>query len=512
MIGPVETLGVVIVYLVVVTGVGSAVARRASTSSDWAVAGGGMSAVMLVAGIAGTRIGGAGTYGVAERAVSGGLWYMWWYSITTFLAIAIVGLFFVAVYRRLKLATVGQIFSERFGRSRCQALTSLCVQTEYAIVNVIEAYLIGVILASLTGIPMGVTVFFGAAILVSYISIGGLWGSAAANLIHCATILVGLLAVIVLGTAELGGVDALLASVERAVEGSGRAPERWWSPVGAGWLAVIGMFFSAAIHTPAASVYTNFATAARSERMLIPAFLAAGAVASLMPLLAGGVGIVTVGHYGIEQGLRGYHNLTRLAMDLDPLIGGVALAAVLAAVISSGGPILLSSSTMFVNDWLARGRDVPAEQRLRWYRVTTLVYGTLAALVAWLLSHTTVSLLDLLLFGFAMVVPPAVAVGYLIYWPRTSERACYQGLAAGYIGGLIWFALCKWAVASGLGSAVADNAAESVVFFLFATQGQGVDPSYVTTLIPLALIPVLSLREAGPDARGREFYARIARQ
>ena len=41
-------------------------------------------------GIAGTRIGGAGTYGVAERAMSGGLWYMWWYAINTFLAIAIV--------------------------------------------------------------------------------------------------------------------------------------------------------------------------------------------------------------------------------------------------------------------------------------------------------------------------------------------------------------------------------------------------------------------------------------
>ena len=50
------------------------------------MAGGGMSTAMVAFGVAGTRIGGAGTYGVAERAMSGGLWYMWWYGINTFLA------------------------------------------------------------------------------------------------------------------------------------------------------------------------------------------------------------------------------------------------------------------------------------------------------------------------------------------------------------------------------------------------------------------------------------------
>ena len=56
---------VIVVYLAVVTAVGSALSRRAKTSGQWAVAGGSMPLIMVAVGIAGTRIGGAGTYGVA---------------------------------------------------------------------------------------------------------------------------------------------------------------------------------------------------------------------------------------------------------------------------------------------------------------------------------------------------------------------------------------------------------------------------------------------------------------
>ena len=52
-------------YLIVATLLGSYLAFRSRTSSDWAVAGGAMGLVMIAVGVAGTRIGGAGTYGVA---------------------------------------------------------------------------------------------------------------------------------------------------------------------------------------------------------------------------------------------------------------------------------------------------------------------------------------------------------------------------------------------------------------------------------------------------------------
>ena len=64
---------VIVSYLLLVTLVGSLLARRAGGSKAWAVGGGQMGVLMIAAGIAGTRIGGVGTYGVASGSFSDSL-------------------------------------------------------------------------------------------------------------------------------------------------------------------------------------------------------------------------------------------------------------------------------------------------------------------------------------------------------------------------------------------------------------------------------------------------------
>jgi SSS family solute:Na+ symporter len=503
------SLAVVIAYLAGVTLIGIYFMRRSGGSSDWAVAGGGMNMIMVAVGIAGTRIGGAGTYGVAGDVMSGGVWNLWWYSINTFLALAITGLFFALPFRRLKLHTVGEVFTIRFGSRRCQVLTSLCVQTEYAIVNIIEVYVTATILRGLTGMGMAWAVVIAAIVIVSYTALGGLWGTAFTNLIHCAVIIFGLLLVGAMGVSKAGGWDAVVSAVDGHLATAGRDRAAWWSFAGAGWGAVLGMFFSASIHTPAASVYTNYATSARRERDVIPGFLLAGAFSALMPLLAGLIGILTLAKYGVNSGTRGYTSLTKLATEIHPVIGGIALAAVLAAVISSGGPILLSSATMFVRDWLHFTRDYSSTDKLRAYRITTVVYGAASALAAWAASNVEgFSVLALLLFGFAMVVPPAIAIGYLLYWRRTTEPAAYWGMLLGYAAGLLWFALIKWAASIKFAAPEGSSAARRLFHALFVESG-GVDPSYATTVVPLLAIPLLSLLTRAHTAGQDRFYAVI---
>ena len=189
------------------------------------------------------------------------------------------------------------------------------------------------------------------------------------------------------------------------------------------------MFFAATLHTPAASVYCNFSAAARNERDVRNAFIWGGIIAMPMPLLAGLIGILTLAKYGASAQLASYQTLTRLAIDINPWIGGIALAAVLAAVVSSGGPILLSSATMFVRDWIPGSRSWTQDRRLRAYRWTTIIYGMAAATIAGLGPIT--SILELLLFGFAMVVPPALAVTYHALLETYDRSGRVLGHAAG---------------------------------------------------------------------------------
>jgi SSS family solute:Na+ symporter len=478
-------LGMIAAYLIGTTIIGMLMMRRSRGGDDWAVAGGKMGVLMIAVGIAGTRVGGAATYGVAGDVITQGVWNMW-YAVNTFLALALIGIFYAVPYRRLGIHTVGEVFLQRFGSRRCQWLTSLCVQIEYLIVNIIEPYVIGRILTAVTGIPFGVTVVISGVIIVTYTSLGGLWGSAATNLIHCIAILGGLAAVALIGLAHVGGWEQMIASIDTTIAATDHAAT-FWGIAGAGWFPVIGMFFAATMHTPAASVYCNFAAAGRDERTVKRAFIWGGLIAAPMPLLAGLIGLETLAKYGASAQLASYQTLTRLAIDINPWVGGVALAAVLAAVVSSGGPILLSSATMFVRDWIPTSRDWPQHTKLRAYRLTTVIYGMGAAVIAWLGPIT--SILDLLLFGFAMVVPPAIAVTFSLYWKRTTEAGAFYGMALGFAGGLIWYGLTH---------------------FMFPEQGDVIDPSYPTTIIPLIAVPVISLltrdRAEGKDA----FYARLA--
>ncbi|HEX7037070.1 MAG TPA: hypothetical protein VF210_14945 [Pseudomonadales bacterium] len=479
----------IVAYLTVVTLLGVYLTRRNRSSADWATASGGMGVWMIAAGIAGTRIGGAGSYGVAGDVMSSGIWNVW-YGINTFFALALVGLFFAVPYRRLGLTTIGELFVRRFGRARGAVLTSLCVQTEYLVVNVIEPLLIGVIVSNVTGIPLWAGILIGAFVIISATASSGLRGTALTNIIHCAVIIGGLGLVAWAGMAQMGGWAEVAERVDAQLAAAGTDAASWWSFVGLGWFPIIAMFFSATIHTPAASVYVNYSSSARHESMLVPSFLLAGVLAAAMPFLAALIGMEALARYGPDAGIAGYASVTQIALDTGPLIGGVALAAVLAALISSGAPILLASSTMFVNDWIPGSERFSSSQKLRAYRLTSVIYGLLAAAIASVFGYFlgTASVLEWLLLGFAMVVPPAIAIGYVFYVPSTTEAGVFWGIASGYGLGL-----AAWAVNETLLGLEVDVA------------------SYFTTLVPLVVIPAVSAltRSAGPDPLAEPFYRRL---
>ena len=500
--GAIVSSVVIVTYLAGFTIFGIFLSRKNKSSDDWATGGSTLGLFMLAAGIAGTRIGGAGTYGVAGDVVTSGIGNLW-YSVNSFAALALVGLFFAIPYRRLKLASAGQVFHLRFGSRRCQWLSSLCVQTEYLIVNIIEPFVIGSIVSAVTGLPFVVCVYLGGIVILTFTVTGGLKGTAVTNIVHCSVTIIGLALVGVFAMQNMGGWSAMIAQADAMLIQNDMDQASWWSFTGIGFASIIALFFSATLHTPAASVYCNFSSSARRENLLIPGFLLAGTLAAIMPLLAGFVGIGTLAQYGPESGLSSYRNITQLATDVGPIIGGIALAAILGALISSGAPILLGSATLFVNDWIPGSKDYSQEKKLRAYKITTVIYGLVATTIAWLANITSV--LQLLLLGFAMVVPPAIAIGYVFYLKKTTEKGAFYGMVLGYGGGLLHWGLNT--LYEGVENATAGGFAQ-FWYELCQSLGEWRDPTFTATLVPLFVIPLVSLyfREDSNEEMASDFY------
>lgn len=499
---------VILLYLVLFAGIGIYLSRNNKSSADWAIGGGTLGVAMLAAGVAGTRIGGAGTYGVAGDVISEGLGHLW-YSVNSFAALFLVGLFFAIPYRRLKVVSVGQVFDFRWGSRRCQWLTSLCVQAEYLVVNIIEPYVIGSIVSGVTGLPFVVGVAMGGFTIVLFTVMGGLKGTAITNVVHCTVIILGLGLVGYVAMQNIGGWEQVVTQANAALETSGKDEAKWWSFTGIGLATIIALFISATIHTPGASVYANYASSAAKQEYLIPGFFLAGVIAAIMPLVAGFIGVLTMATYGADSGLSSYLNIAQLAIDTGPILGGIALAAVLAAVISSGAPILLASSTMFVNDWIPASKDYSDEKKLKAYKIVTVVYGSSAAVIAYVGNITSV--LQLLLLGFAMVVPPAIAVTFVFYWKKTTEFAAFWGMVAGFGGGLIMWLFNT--LFDGAENATAGGFAQWW-YEIINVLGEWRDPSFLTLMLPLIIIPVLTIvypNSAADDDKSESFYKRLGR-
>ena len=179
-------------------------------------------------------------------------------------------------------------------------------------------------------------------------------------------------------------------------------------------------------------------------------------------------------------------------MDTGPILGGIALAAVLAAVISSGAPILLASATMFVMTGFPAAKEYD-RPKLRAYKTVTVLYGTAAAVIAWLGSISSV--LQLLL-GLCDGCAPAIAVGYVFYWRRTTEQGVFWGMATGFAGGLVMWLFNT--LFGGAENAAAGGFAQAW-YELITFLGEWRDPSFLTLMLPLIVIPVVSLMGSRPD-------------
>ena len=66
-------------------------------------------------------------------------------------------------------------------------------------------------------------------------------------------------------------------------------------------------------------------------------------------------------------------------------------------------------------------------------------------------------------------------------------------MCLGYVGGISWFAAAKWALWVDLQVSEGASRFVQTVVFLWKYNGQGVNPSLITTLVPVIVIPLVSL-------------------
>ncbi len=200
------------IYVVLMLAVGIYAAKKNETAADFIVAGRQMPMFLCTATIIATWFGGGTMMGASGSAYDDGLLGVIADPFGAVLVLLLIGMFFARFYRRLRLMTFIELIEQRFGKTAASIATFTHV---LAGIGWVAGMLVtfGLLFESLTGTPMYVGIFAGAAIVVVYTMIGGLWAVAMTDALQVGIILVGIIVLFVVVLIDAGGWGAISARI-----------------------------------------------------------------------------------------------------------------------------------------------------------------------------------------------------------------------------------------------------------------------------------------------------------
>lgn len=364
-------------------------------------------AVMLT----GLAVGGASTVGVAERAYKIGI-SAGWYNGAWGAGGIVVGLLLAARYRRMSQRTVPEMMGTAFGSSArligvlAQLLIMMTITSlQYVAGGAILASMLPNIFSFHSGMIASAVVF------ISITLVGGYWASGLTNVVNVIFIYIGILAALFFGLQEFGGLENVLKTLP---EGT------WFAPIDGIGMAVFAAWMVVMI-TMACSTQAvvQISLAARNERAARNGFIIGGLLTLPAGFLCALFGIMAVSQFpNLENPALA---LPTIAAHISPLIGGIFLAGLWAADVSTAVGLLMGCSTLLVQDVLKRGVGEKLSPRAEMFMSRTAVL--FVSLCSFGLALTVVGILQTLTSALAITTSFTLLILANLYSPRFCKKS-----------------------------------------------------------------------------------------
>ncbi len=365
------TFALLIAYSVLLVGLGLWIGRRVR-AGDFFVAGRGLSPALIFSTILAANIGAGSTVGATGYGFTDGLSAWWWNGsagIGTLLLAFWIG---PRIWREASAhgdLTVGDLLERHYGRGM-RALVVVLIW--FGTLYVLAAQLIGIsaVLEIAAGLPPLAGAAIGSAVVAGYFIAGGLLSSASVNRVQLIVILVGFGVVLPLALAAAGGWGGVSAA-------AGERLNVFASGGASGWKLAF-MLAPAFIVSPG---LLQKAYGARDAQAVRTGIAWAGVVMLVFACVPPLLGLAARALYpGLANETLALPTL--LTGAVHPTVGGLALAAVFSAEISSADAVLFMLATSGSRD-VYRGFINPRATDQAVLRVARLaaVVGALLGLV-----------------------------------------------------------------------------------------------------------------------------------
>ena len=280
----------------------------------------------------------------------------------------------------------------------------------------------------------------GAAVILYYTTVGGFKAVAYSDVLQGVLMFSGLLALPIVGISAAGGFSQLMERL-RSVDPNLLEPMGELGFSVAGVLSAVSFMGIGLAFLGAPQLLTRFISA-RDRTQIVN-----GSLIAVICIIVFDVGAVFAGMAGrsLFPGLDDPETIlpTMAAELMPPVITGLFLVIVLAAIMSTVDSLLILVSSAVVRDVVQKTwRPDLSESRLSLYgKLTTVVIGAGGVVLA--LGEVRVVFWFVLFAwsGLACAFAPVVLCS--LFWKRTTRAGAVAGMVAGFLTTVIWVLVFK---------------------------------------------------------------------
>ena len=431
-------LGFVVVYLLISIAIGIAAATRVHNSADFAVAGRNLPLPVVTATVFATWFGAETVLGISATFVKDGLGAVVADPFGSSLCLILAGLFFASRLYRMNLLTIGDYYRVRFNRP-VEVLCTLAIVASYLGWVAAQIKALGLVFSLLTdgAVSQPVGMVIGAAIVLTYTTLGGMLSVAILDFVQMTIIMGGMLYIGYVISGLTGGVGAVVAHAQAAgkLDFFPEAKASAWIPFIGAWITMmLGSI-------PQQDVFQRI-TSARDEKTAVRGSVLGGSAYFLfafVPMfLAYAATLVDPKVFGELLEKDSQLVLPTLILQHTPFFAQVVFfGALLAAIMSCSSATLLAPAVAFSENIIRGSR--PGMTDRAFLRTMRIVIVCFAGVVLAFALNSGATIFKMVENAYKVTLVSAFFPLFLgLYW----KRATTQGALAGIVAGLVtWIAL-----------------------------------------------------------------------
>ena len=440
----VVTLATMVLYMAVCLGLGVLAWRRTRTLGDFILGGRSLGSWVTALSAQATDMSGwllMGLPGLAYASGFDSVWLLLGLVVGTWLNWRWVAAPLREATERLGDAlTLPDYFERRFedGSRLLRVLAATFILVFFVFYTSSGFVAAGRLFEALFGLPYVEAMLWGTAAMLAYTFLGGFLAVSWSDVLQGSLMFVALVMVAALGLALVGGpgetvtrLQALDASLlDPFAAGGGQT----LGAVGILSLVAWGLGYAGQPHIlarfMAARSVAHIATARRIAMVWVIVVLVAAVIVGL------------TGRLLLPQTLTGTDTekvfIVMSTTFLHPVLAGVCLAGVMAAIMSTASAQLLVASSAFAQDFYGSlFRRSAGRAELLWVgRSAVLGIAALAFVLALDPDSTVLGLVSWAWAGFGAAFGPAIILS--LYWPRMTRNGALAGILVGGVTVILW--------------------------------------------------------------------------